>query len=90
MGDQRGQPIAHPYSMSIGHVVRHKPYSFYLFLSYDDLSLAYLFSACLPRQPFVGDLRKGTPTYFLFPYFLIIARPLSGFSLGFLLQKEVE
>src|SRR3989304_5528913 len=37
------------------------------------LSSAYPFSACPNRQPFVLGLRKGTPTYFLFPHFLIIA-----------------
>src|SRR3989337_1825544 len=42
------------------------------------LSSAYPFSACPNRQPFVLGLRKGTPTYFLFPHFLIIAPRTSG------------
>src|SRR3989338_4474979 len=40
------------------------------------LSSADPFSAFPNRQPFVLGLRKGTPTYFLFPHFLIIALPL--------------
>src|SRR3989338_7070446 len=44
------------------------------------LSSAYPFSACPNRQPFVLGLRKGTPTYFLFPHFLIIARQTIGLT----------
>ena len=43
------------------------------FSPYAFLSSAYPFSDWSTRQPFVLGLRKGTPTYFSFPHFLIIA-----------------
>src|SRR5262249_32032716 len=42
------------------------------------LSSAYPFSACSNRQTFVQNSRKGTPTYFLFPHLLIVARLISS------------
>src|SRR3989337_1157987 len=54
---------------------------------YAFLSSAYPFSACPNRQPFVLGLRKGTPTYFLFPHFLIIAHVVVSCNLRHLANE---